>query len=155
MSTTVYSADVDAHRQQFSTIGNLLIAISTLVNETYSPPRSLTKSFFRSARTNEIFFDLEKTEESRLTDDLQCAVGKDLSDVAGAEVSRAVDFDEVDVFFRRFGEIAVRHDFAADEDFSSRMRRIRVAVIAFVPILQPDLARDQRITRSADGHVVF
>ncbi len=45
---TVYSAEGDAHKQQFSTIGTLLIAISTLVNETYSPPRNLTKSFFRS-----------------------------------------------------------------------------------------------------------
>ena len=48
IKTTVYSADDDAHKQQFSTIGNLLIAISTLVNDTYSPPRNFIKSFFRS-----------------------------------------------------------------------------------------------------------
>jgi hypothetical protein len=29
-------------------VDTLPIAISTLVNETYSPPRNLTKSFFRS-----------------------------------------------------------------------------------------------------------
>ncbi len=49
---TVYSADADAHKQQFSKMGTLLIAISTLVNETYSPPRNLIKSFFRSKFQN-------------------------------------------------------------------------------------------------------
>ena len=49
---TVYSADEDAQRQEFSTKDNLLIAISTLVNDTYSPPRSLTKSFLRSETNN-------------------------------------------------------------------------------------------------------
>jgi hypothetical protein len=48
IKTTVYSDEDDAHKQQFSTNGNLLIAVSTLVNETYSPPRNLIKSFFRS-----------------------------------------------------------------------------------------------------------
>jgi len=48
MRRTVNSADDDAHKQQFSTIRNLLIAISTLASETYSPPRNLTRSFFRS-----------------------------------------------------------------------------------------------------------
>jgi hypothetical protein len=33
-------------------MGTLLIAISTLVNETYSPPRNLIKSFFRSKFQN-------------------------------------------------------------------------------------------------------
>ncbi len=48
INKTVYSAVADAHKQQFSIIGTLLIGISTFVNETYSPPRNLTKSFFRS-----------------------------------------------------------------------------------------------------------
>ncbi len=48
ISATVYSAVADAHKQQFSMVDTLPIAISTLVNETYSPPRNLTKSFFRS-----------------------------------------------------------------------------------------------------------
>ncbi len=46
--TTVYSDEDAAHKQQFSIIGDLLIAVSTFVNDTYSPPRNLTKSFFRS-----------------------------------------------------------------------------------------------------------
>ena len=48
---TVYSADDEAHKQQFSINKSLLIAISTFVNETYSPPRNLTRSFFRSTMT--------------------------------------------------------------------------------------------------------
>ena len=48
IKATVYSDEADAHKQQFSMIGTLLIAISTLVKETYSPPRNLTRSFFRS-----------------------------------------------------------------------------------------------------------
>lgn len=44
----VYSDEDEAQTQQFSTIGSWPMAVSTLVNETYSPPRSLIKSFFRS-----------------------------------------------------------------------------------------------------------
>jgi hypothetical protein len=48
IKATVCSAEDDAHKQQFSTIGDLLIAASTFVNDTYSPPRNLIRSFFRS-----------------------------------------------------------------------------------------------------------
>ena len=48
MRSTVYSAVGEAHRQQFSTTGNFVIATSTFESETYSPPRNFTRSFFRS-----------------------------------------------------------------------------------------------------------
>jgi hypothetical protein len=48
IKATVYSDEDDAHKQQFSIIDDLLIAVSTFVNDTYSPPRNLIKSFFRS-----------------------------------------------------------------------------------------------------------
>jgi hypothetical protein len=48
IKATVYSDEDEAHKQQFSTNEDLLMAVSTLVNETYSPLRSLIKSFFRS-----------------------------------------------------------------------------------------------------------
>jgi len=48
IKATVYSDEDDAHKQQLSIIDDLLIAVSTFVNDTYSPPRNLIKSFFRS-----------------------------------------------------------------------------------------------------------
>lgn len=56
---TVNSADADAHKQQFSINGSLLTTISTFVNETYSPPRNLTKSFFRSKFEEENSFRIK------------------------------------------------------------------------------------------------
>ena len=55
-NTTGYSDEADTHTQQLSIKGILLTAISIFVNETYSPPRNLIKSFFRSKFVEYIFF---------------------------------------------------------------------------------------------------
>lgn len=64
MRRTVNSAVADAHKQELSTNGILLMTISTLANETYSPPRSLTKSFFRSKTLSLDQNEKKKSEEN-------------------------------------------------------------------------------------------
>ena len=65
MRRTVYSAEEDAQRQEFSMIGTRLTTISTFVRETYSPPRNLIKSFFRSKSQGERDEDEDKRERER------------------------------------------------------------------------------------------
>jgi hypothetical protein len=93
---TVYSADDDAHKQQLSTIGTLLIAISTLVNDTYSPPRNLIKSFFRS----KLNFNYRKNKKkTKRTNYFQCSIGKHFSNITRTKISCTINFFKIHIFF--------------------------------------------------------
>jgi hypothetical protein len=131
---TVYSADDEAHKQQFSINVSLPIAISTFVNETYSPPRSFIKSFFRSTII-QFSMNGKKRGQFFLTDYFYYSIRSDFTNISRIEITCSFNFFEIGVLFCCFTKISSGDRFTTDKNFSSWMWFIRIFVATFIPIL--------------------
>lgn len=89
------------------------------------------------------------------TDNLQCTIGIDFSDITRTEVSRAIDFSKVDVFVLGSTYIPCGDNFSTDENFTTWTRFVGISILSFFPIDQTDFTRNQWITCSAYSRIGF